>query len=345
MNSRSGRSQQIKHNYTKIYALTAALCLVVGLIVGLTVAHFVRLDETPAHTEGPGSPTSLPSETGPLPTETRTEAGTSPSTTEPPIGAISWVSKSSADIKTANPLLPVSAELPFTGMPSGVVNIYAKRETRNDRKLQLANSQISVNEEALRAFEELNFALIESYPEFELLILAGMPTDGTTGSLSCSDGNKEFPASDHAAGYALDARYTTKVDDKTVSYQFSDPIVALQTAFLFEKGAKLGIIQSRVHVEERTSSDLRHLRYVGIPHASYIYQNNLTLESYLNEVKGYNINRRLQIALADGTLYEVYYVASSGDTTSVPLPTKNVQNNTYTIYGNGTDGFIGTLKK
>lgn len=129
-------------------------------------------------------------------------------------------------------------------MPSGVVNIYAKRETRNDRKLQLANSQISVNEEALRAFEELNFALIESYPEFELLILAGMPTDGTTGSLSCSDGNKELPASDHAAGYALDARYTTKVDDKTVSYQFSDPIVALQTAFLFEKGAKLGIIQS-----------------------------------------------------------------------------------------------------
>ena len=57
-------------------------------------------------------------------------------------------------------------------------------------------------------------------------------------------------------------------------------------------------------MEERTSSDLRHLRYVGIPHASYIYQNNLTLESYLNEVKGYNINRRLQIALADGTLYE-----------------------------------------
>ena len=107
----------------------------------------------------------------------------------------------------------------------------------------------------------------------------------------------------------------------------------------------MGIIQSRVHVEERTSSDLRHLRYVGVPHASYIYQNNLTLESYLNEVKGYNINRRLQIALADGTLYEVYYVASSGDTTSVPLPTENVQNNTYTIYGTGTDGFIVTLKK
>ncbi len=143
----------------------------------------------------------------------------------------------------------------------------------------------------------------------------------------------------------LDARYTAKIDDRTVSYQFSDPIVTPQTTFLFEKGAELGIIQSRVHMEDHTSSDLRHLRYVGVPHASYIYQNNLTLEGYLGVVKGYNINRRLQIAIADGTLYEVYYVASTGDTTSVPLPTENLQNNTYNICGNGTDGFIVTLKK
>lgn len=344
MNSKSGRSQQIKHNYTKIYALTTALCLVVGLIIGLTVAHFVGL-KAPAHTEDPGNPTSFPSETGLLTSETETKADTSKSSSEQPIGAISWVSKSSSDIKTANPLLPVSAEIPFTEMPSGIVNIYAKRNTRNDRKLQLANSQISINEEALRAFEELNFALIENYPEFELLILAGMPTDGTTGSLSCSDSSKELSASDHASGYALDARYTAKIDDRTVSYQFSDPIVTTQTTFLFEKGAELGIIQSRVHMEDHTSSDLRHLRYVGVPHASYIYQNNLTLEGYLGVVKGYNINRRLQIAIADGTLYEVYYVASTGDATSVPLPTENLQNNTYNICGNGTDGFIVTLKK
>ena len=37
MSSRSGRSQQIKHNYGKIYALTVALFLIVAAIIAITV--------------------------------------------------------------------------------------------------------------------------------------------------------------------------------------------------------------------------------------------------------------------------------------------------------------------
>ena len=60
MNSRSGRSQRIRHNYMKIYLLTGALCLVAAVIVGLTVLNVTKgvLPETPEPTtQAPETPT------------------------------------------------------------------------------------------------------------------------------------------------------------------------------------------------------------------------------------------------------------------------------------------------
>ena len=43
MSSRTGRSQQIKHHYGRIYALTAALLLVVAVIVAITAMQLSGL--------------------------------------------------------------------------------------------------------------------------------------------------------------------------------------------------------------------------------------------------------------------------------------------------------------
>ncbi len=80
-------------------------------------------------------------------------------------------------------------------------------------------------------------------------------------------------------------------------------------------------------------------RYVGIPHAVYMRQNNLCLEEYIDAVKGYTNEKPLEVA-AGKKLYQVYYVPANktGDT-EVPVPS----NKTHFVSGNNVDGFIVTV--
>ena len=78
-------------------------------------------------------------------------------------------------------------------------------------------------------------------------------------------------------------------------------------------------------------------RYVGIPHAICMKENNLCLEEYTEFVKNYTYDGdHLKVAGPDKN-YEVYYVEAnlSGDT-EVPVPAGKE----YTISGNNADGFV-----
>lgn len=80
-------------------------------------------------------------------------------------------------------------------------------------------------------------------------------------------------------------------------------------------------------------------RYVGIPHAHYIKENNLCLEEYINLIKEYNSSKPLEINTGS-KLYHVYYAPASADgSTEVPVPATK----TYTVSGNNSDGFIVTV--
>lgn len=81
-------------------------------------------------------------------------------------------------------------------------------------------------------------------------------------------------------------------------------------------------------------------RYVGIPHATYIKQNNLCLEEYIDAVKTYTYNNNPLKVTVGNAQYEIYYVAANvNNVTNVPVPS----NKTYTISGNNIDGFIVTV--
>ena len=87
------------------------------------------------------------------------------------------------------------------------------------------------------------------------------------------------------------------------------------------------------------------LRYVGVAHATYIYQNNLCLEEYLDLLKNSysSAANRLTISAADGFEYDVYYVkASDAEVTTIDVPTSNFD---YTVSGDNRGGFIVTVKK
>lgn len=84
------------------------------------------------------------------------------------------------------------------------------------------------------------------------------------------------------------------------------------------------------------------LRYVGVPHATYMKENNLCLEEYLDllaEKYTYS-GEHLQVTTADG-VYEIFCVtATDGGIVKVPIP----QNRQYTLSGDNMNGFIVTVK-
>ena len=78
-------------------------------------------------------------------------------------------------------------------------------------------------------------------------------------------------------------------------------------------------------------------RYVGTPHAEYMYKNRLDLAAYVELLSGYTYDAPLSFADSAGMLWQVYTVtASSGSLTEIKLPKDAV----YTISGNNKNGFV-----
>ncbi len=82
-------------------------------------------------------------------------------------------------------------------------------------------------------------------------------------------------------------------------------------------------------------------RYVGVAHATYMYNNSLCLEEYVEYLKA-NVNDKnpLSVTGADGKVYDVYYYAVNGSATI-----KYPKNFAYTISGNNDGGVIVTIDR
>lgn len=82
-------------------------------------------------------------------------------------------------------------------------------------------------------------------------------------------------------------------------------------------------------------------RYVGIPHATYMHDNNIEdLEEYLDILKAHPIEKVLTITDADDVAWQVYYVPATAGSTQITLTGTP---KSYTISGNNTDGYIVTI--
>ena len=140
--------------------------------------------------------------------------------------------------------------------------------------------------------------------------------------------------SDHHTGYC-------------VAIQYSDRTNLESSHWLYQNCYKYGFVIRYPEGKESITgvSDYKHcLRYVGVAHATYMMQNNLCLEEYVDLLKNSYASSalRLSIAAADGISYEVYYVPASGeDLTTLDVPS----NYNYTVSGDNRSGFIVTVKK
>lgn len=143
----------------------------------------------------------------------------------------------------------------------------------------------------------------------------------------------DFP---HALGTTVDLCLSIDGD----SYPLSQKPEILQ--WINENCYRFGFINSdpsgEVH-DKGAKVQTTQLRYVGIPHATYIMQKDISFETYIEYIKGhYNSNNVLTILGADNKAYAVYYVAVDGVNT-VKLPS----NFEYTISGNNDGGIIVTV--
>lgn len=136
--------------------------------------------------------------------------------------------------------------------------------------------------------------------------------------------------SDHHTGYCMALR-------KDSGYLESDH-------WIYENGHRYGFIQRYPNekADKTYVSDYEYcIRYVGIPHATYMVQNNLCMEEYISLLRStYTGNHHLQITDSEGARYEVYYVPASPEgVTNVNIP----QNYSFTISGDNVSGFIVTI--
>lgn len=84
-----------------------------------------------------------------------------------------------------------------------------------------------------------------------------------------------------------------------------------------------------------------HLRYVGKAHATFMKQNNLCLEEYIELLSRFPIkSSRLQFSTPDGEQYMIYSQSVSGNTATVYVP----KNHEYTISGDNDGRIIVTCK-
>lgn len=115
-------------------------------------------------------------------------------------------------------------------------------------------------------------------------------------------------------------------------------------AWISENCAKYGfILRYPSDKQDKTGMDSKsyQFRYVGIPHAIYMNENNMCLEEYIEFIKSYTYDSdHLKVAGPDKN-YEVYYFpADLSANTEVAVP----KDKTYEISGNNIDGFIITIE-
>ena len=84
------------------------------------------------------------------------------------------------------------------------------------------------------------------------------------------------------------------------------------------------------------STEPWHFRYVGVPHATAMVQENLCLEEYIDYLRQFTFDRdHLTVECADGT-YEIWYAEG----TEVHVPDRGE----YAVSGNNVDGVIVTCR-
>ena len=143
--------------------------------------------------------------------------------------------------------------------------------------------------------------------------------------------------SEHQSGYSMDL--SVMIDGVTYDYDGAG-----DEKWINDNCYKYGFIVRYPEDRSETTKiehEPWHFRYVGVPHAEYIFKNNLCFEDYIELLHGKTAEQPLVIDSESGK-YAVYYCAKDAlsQSTAVPVPSSLE----YTVSGDNIGGFIVTVK-
>ena len=200
--------------------------------------------------------------------------------------------------------------------------------------------ELKVYESVVEAVENMLGDFCAETANHDVTITAGYRNETKQQEALASGYSKDDSgASEHHTGYAVDFKVVT--DDKKISVLENSGIFS----WIYENSYKYGLVQRYTEDKAYLTDVLArsyHFRYVGIPHAYYMHENNLCLEEYIDLLKNYEFDKKHLEINTDSYAYEVYYIhAETEGSTKVYVP----KNSEYSISGNNIDGFIVTVLK
>ena len=271
---------------------------------------------------------------------------------------LTYIPKEAADIKIGN-LLSISDSYTYV-IPSdfsNMVNLYqyrknsdnvSKVEINGKLTYSLTADDIAIEATTCDAFNQmildycktLDLSSANQNSASNLVVAWGGYTEGTANEYADDIANISKGFYDHGLGTTLTLKTFSP------STVVTEEILKNDYLWIYENAHKYGfIIRYPNACKNHTGLDSTkrvHLRYIGVEHATYIHQNNICFEEYLELLRNQHNSpdKALNIQVADAS-YLVYYIKYTGNPTSIPVP----KNSTYTISGDNMNGFIVTVEK
>lgn len=137
---------------------------------------------------------------------------------------------------------------------------------------------------------------------------------------------------------------TMTLKENEHSSKLTEELLKTDFEWIYWNAHKYGfIIRYPNECAEHTGFDSKsnvRLRYVGVPHATYMFENGLCFEEYLELLRSkYTYSNPLTVS-ADGKTYEVYYAKYTGEPTAINVKKGGVAE----ISGDNMNGFIVTVE-
>ncbi len=249
-------------------------------------------------------------------------------------------------------LILVSADAPYVfPEEEDLENLYTgrKKYANGARPFQVSGSDIWLDSFVFSKLSEMTECFYETTGENALLVKSGYRSYEAQKEILDyrieRDGEEE--ALKYAARPGESEHHTGKAFDMSVykngvnTYIEDEP----DYVWIYENAHKYGFVlrypESKAEITG-IAYEAWHFRYVGVPHAYYMYSEGIVLEEYLELLKkqyAYD-DVHLRIDCDDGNKYEIYYVPARKDGSAEIILPAGYE---YSVSGNNMDGYIVTV--
>lgn len=241
----------------------------------------------------------------------------------------------SSEVKRGN-LVLVNTKNEYT-FPTDDTDLKTLYDNRTNEYYNVSDYVIKLDKECLSSLDAWMLGFYQAQKSTEITIIGGYRTlEEQNDKFSQGYSGFKGGCTDYHTGRTFDMGIFPK-DGSSSGYYMPTGIYS----WLDENAAEYGFIVRFPDGKESLTGEkarTQTYRYVGKPHATYIKQNDLCLEEYIELLKSYTNTAPLEITVGQN-LYQVYYVKAEAGNTNVPVP----QNKVYTVSGNNVDGFIVTV--